>query len=235
MNTGSFGARDISVSLGQEAPILSGINFNLMPGEICGLVGPSGSGKTTLLKVLTRQLEPDSGDVLWSGEVVTPSNANVYLKKISFIPQLLGLIERLPAIDNVISGIADQVGFTASVFRSFPADYIERGITLLNEMGLPARSFTQPVLELSVGQKQRVAIARALMRNPHILLGDEPSSSLDSVTTEACIERMVQFAKDHNSVMLFSCHQKALVEKYATKVISLEDLHAHRSSPDRCS
>lgn len=235
MNTGSFGARGICVSFGQNAPTLSNINFNLMPGEICGLVGPSGSGKTTLLKVLTKQLEQDSGELLWRGEVVTSSNASIYLKKISFIPQLLGLVDRLPAIDNVISGIADQVSLTASVFRSFPLNYIERGITLLNEMGLPERTFTQPVLNLSVGQKQRVAIARALMRNPHILLGDEPSSSLDSSTTEACIERMVQFTKDHNSVMLFSCHQKSLVERYATKVISLEDLSAQRSSPLGCN
>lgn len=214
-------AKSLSVFLNSEVPILNNVSFDINRGDICALVGLSGAGKTTLLKALSNQIKLDHGELFWHQKLISKNNVKWFQKSIALIPQMLGLVERLTAIDNVLSGLGDQLGPSATVFRIFSAKDVSRAIGLLHDMELPAETFETPVYKLSVGQKQRVAIARALIREPQLLLGDEPSSSLDPQTTEASLGQMVEFVRDRNAALIFSCHQHYLVDKFANRVLTL--------------
>jgi len=155
---------------------LRGVSFHIERGRCAFIVGPSGSGKSTLLYLLGAIDQPTSGEILVDGQdLASMSEAaqNVYRRdQVGFIFQAFNLISNLTALENVLVPFLPQ-GVTA--------DQRRRAIDLLSQVGLDDRIDHRPY-QLSGGEQQRVAIARALVKQPLLILADEPTGELDSKT-----------------------------------------------------
>ncbi len=167
-------AKNIHKSFG-ELEVLKGVDMSVNKGEVVSVVGPSGAGKTTFLQILGTLDKPDAGNVIIDGIDVSKLNSNQISefrnKHIGFIFQFHQLLPEFTALENV--AIPALIGGTD--FRKAA----KRAKELLDYMQLTDRLEHKPS-ELSGGEKQRVAVARALINNPHLILADEPSGSLDS-------------------------------------------------------
>ncbi len=161
----------------RRTPVLRDVSFAIGAGEFCAIVGPSGSGKSTLMNIIGLLDRPSSGDVLLDDVPVDAASpeaaAELRNQTLGFVFQSFHLLPRLTAWENVAlpllyRGIARQA-------RKAPA------LAMLDQVGLGDRAEHRPA-ELSGGQRQRVALARALVGGPRLILADEPTGSLDSVT-----------------------------------------------------
>jgi len=160
-----------------EYPALRGVNMEVDRGVFALVVGPSGSGKSTLLHIIGGLDRPTKGSVIVDNEDITKLNdeklSEYRNRKIGFVFQLYNLVPYLTAVENVELPMA-IAGIASSVRR-------KRALELLEAVGLRDKAFKRPT-ELSGGEQQRVAIARALANNPNIVLADEPTGNLDSVS-----------------------------------------------------
>lgn len=160
-----------------EVPALRGVDLLVGPRDFLALMGPSGSGKSTLLHILGLLDRPTSGKVLWEGEDVTQLNgarlASLRGRRIGFVFQMFNLVPNLTALENVELPL---------VFLGVPRrERRRRAQEVLERLGLSDRLRHRPS-QLSGGQQQRVALARALVTDPALLIADEPTGNLDSVT-----------------------------------------------------
>ncbi len=197
---------------------LRGIDFVVSEGEFLSVVGPSGSGKTTLLNVIGCIDFATEGEVKIGGVNLSGLNdkqiTDLRLNKIGFIFQTFNLI---PVLD-----VAENVEFPLLLMKKFTkAEVRKRADKLIEEVGLKEFIDHRPA-ELSGGQRQRVAIARALVTNPDIVLADEPTANLDSVTGASILELMVEMNKVEKTTFVFSTHD-ANVLKYAQKIVKIKD------------
>lgn len=154
--------------------VLGGINMRIDNGSCHCVLGPSGSGKSTLLKIMAMILMPDSGKVLVDGiEVTTADNAqsDKLRERIAYSFQEPLLLPYLSTIENVVD--------LNSVYSEYPDGFLrETALDFLSRVGLENRT-SYPVNRLSVGERKRVDLVRALLRNPGLLIADEPFASLD--------------------------------------------------------
>ena len=159
--------------------VLKGIDLEINKGEIVSIVGPSGAGKTTLLQIMGTLDEPDAGVVQIDGTVVSRMKEKELSafrnKNIGFVFQFHQLLPEFTALENVmipalIAGVSSK-------------EANDRAMKILDFMGLVDRASHKPN-ELSGGEKQRVAVARALINDPAVILADEPSGSLDTLSKE---------------------------------------------------
>ena len=195
---------------------LNGINLSVDKGEFIALVGPSGCGKSTLLYILGAMDSPDEGEIFLEGNNLQKLRnrqlTNLRLKRIGFIFQTYNLIPTLTTLENVmlpmkLSGIIRR---TAR----------EKSIMLLEKMGLKDRLKHVPS-QLSGGQKQRVAIARALANNPAIILADEPTGNLDSISGEIIMDLLHSLNNEGNTIIMVT-HNPDLANR-AGRVVSMKD------------
>jgi putative ABC transport system ATP-binding protein len=197
---------------------LKGVNLSIDEGDFLSIVGPSGSGKTTLLNIIGCIDRASSGSVLVGGTEITSLNdraiTNIRLNKIGFIFQTFNLIPVLDVRENVEFPLLLMKKYSKSEVR-------KRADKLIDEVGLSAWVDHRPA-ELSGGQRQRVAIARALVTNPDIVLADEPTANLDSVTGSQILELMRQMNKIEKTTFIFSTHD-ANVLKYARDIVKIKD------------
>jgi putative ABC transport system ATP-binding protein len=197
---------------------LRGIDLDVKEGDFMSIVGPSGSGKTTLLNVIGCIDFATSGSVKVGGREITALNdrqiTDIRLHKIGFIFQTFNLIPVLDVIENVEFPLMLMKDQSDSEIR-------KRAEKLIDEVGLREFVKHRPA-ELSGGQRQRVAIARALVTNPGIVLADEPTANLDSVTGASILELMQQMNRLEKTTFIFSTHD-ANVLKYATHVVKIKD------------
>jgi putative ABC transport system ATP-binding protein len=198
-------------------PALKGISFDIREGEFLSIVGPSGCGKSTLLNILGCIDKATSGTVTFQGIDLAGLNddqeADIRLNKIGFIFQSFNLVAVLNVRENVEFPLI-MTGVPKAVRRKT----VDR---LVDLVGLKEFVDHKPD-ELSGGQRQRVAIARALVNNPRLVIADEPTANLDSVTSVKIMEVMKEL-NDHEKVsFIFSTHND-LIEKYAKRVIRLKD------------
>jgi putative ABC transport system ATP-binding protein len=176
-------------------------NFTIEEGQFIAVVGPSGSGKTTLLSMLGGLLTPTSGMIVVNGkqvEKLSLRERQEYRRDhVGFIFQANNLLPFLTARENLL--LMSQIG---PGDRQVLNDRAER---LLKEMGLLPRAQALAT-ELSGGEKQRVAIARALMRDPDIVLADEPTANLDSELGRHVVESLVTSVKGRNKIGIMVTH-----------------------------
>lgn len=199
-------------------PALRGVDLDISKGDLVSIMGPSGSGKTTLLNVIGCIDQPTTGSVKVAGRELTlltdKDVTNLRLHHLGFIFQTFNLIPVLTATENVEFPLLLQKRLPRGEIR-------KRAEALLDEVGLAAYRHHRPA-ELSGGQRQRVAIARALVTHPDIVLADEPTANLDSVTGASILEIMVEMNRKEQTTFLFSTHDQNVL-KYARRVIRIVD------------
>jgi putative ABC transport system ATP-binding protein len=213
-------ARDVTKRYavrGIETLALGGVSLAIESGEFVALAGPSGSGKTTLLNLFGALDAPTSGLVALDGQdLATLSRselAALRLAKLGFVFQAFNLIPVLSARENV-EFVMELQGVAAAERRS-------RALAMLAEVGLAELADKRP-LEMSGGQQQRVAIARAIVSEPRVVLADEPTANLDSVTAAKLIDLMEQLNRERGVTFLFSTHDAQVIER-ARRVVRLRD------------
>jgi putative ABC transport system ATP-binding protein len=191
--------------------------LNVRAGEFLGIMGPSGSGKSTLLGLIGGLDTPSAGRVLIDGVDITNLNERALTRirneKIGFVFQFFNLVPTLTALENV----ALPVQFARQ--RKF--DPTRRAQELLDMLQLGDRTHHRPN-QLSGGEQQRVAIARALANDPPLLLCDEPTGNLDTVSGALVLDALRQVQEDLNTTIVVVTHD-ANVAAQADRVISLID------------
>jgi len=201
-----------------KVPALRGIDLAVEQGEFTTIFGPSGSGKTTLLNMIGCLDTPSEGEVKLNGDEVSKLSqtelAMVRRYNIGFIFQAYNLIPVLTAYENVEFAIR-------LIDHSSDAQKKEKVLKMLEEVGLKGLETRRPN-ELSGGEKQRVAIARALVKEPKIVLADEPTANLDSETGAEVIKIMVKMNQELGTTFIFSTHDP-LIMKFAKRLLNLKD------------
>ena len=200
-----------------EVNALRGVSLNIEQGEFISIAGPSGSGKTTLLNLIGCIDKMDGGEISIKGEAVSKmkkkEKTNFRRKNLGFIFQTYNLIPVLTAYENV--------AFVLSLLNLNEKEVKERTMAILKEVGLAGMENRRPS-RLSGGQQQRVAIARALVKNPEIILADEPTANLDSDTGKEILELMKTMNEKHQTTFIFSTHDKMVMD-YANRLVMLHD------------
>jgi putative ABC transport system ATP-binding protein len=199
-------------------PALQDVSLVVTQGDFLSIVGPSGSGKTTLLNLIGCVDTATRGTVLVDGHDTKNLNdrqlTELRLNTLGFIFQSFNLVPVLSVFQNVEFPLLLQRRFTK-------AERAQRVDELLVKVGLDSHTQHRPS-ELSGGQRQRVAIARALVTRPKIVLADEPTANLDSVTGENIIDLMKEMNRVEKTTFIFSTHD-AKVMSHANSVIRLAD------------
>jgi putative ABC transport system ATP-binding protein len=199
-----------------EVHALRGVSFTVQRGEVLAIMGPSGSGKSTLMNMIGCLDVPTSGDYILEGEEVSTLNedqlALVRNQNIGFVFQKFNLLPRATALANVELPLryAGKNGERSELARE-----------ALEAVGLGDRITHQPN-ELSGGQQQRVAIARALVNQPAIILADEPTGNLDSVSGDEIMNLLLDLNHNNGTTLLIVTHDPE-VAAVAERVIHLRD------------
>lgn len=200
-----------------ELEVLKGVDLEIRPGEMTGLVGPSGSGKSTLLHIAGLLERPDSGRVEVEGRdaLAMSDRERTLLRrtKLGFVYQFHHLLPELNAIDNVAAPLMID-GVPRKKARA-------RASELLHIMGLKDREHHQPG-QLSGGEQQRVAIARSLANRPRVLIADEPTGNLDPSTSSTVFQSLFDTARIEHVAVLVATHNMELTA-YMDRVLTLKD------------
>lgn len=211
-----------------EVPALKNLHFAITRRRFNVIVGPSGSGKTTLLNLLGGIDLPSSGAVEIYGQNIAHLSddalADFRAKNIGFIFQNFNLMPVLSAYENV--------EYPLLLTKTPIQERRQRVLEMLAAVGLEKQQRQRPN-ELSGGQRQRVAIARALVKNPQLVLADEPTANLDSKTGHSIIELMQFMQAQHHTTFIFSSHDSHLIE-HAEETFVLQDgeLVEHYREPE---
>ena len=195
---------------------LSGVDFDVSQGELVAVMGPSGSGKSTLLSIAGGLAIPTSGEVVVEGQHLseqTPAQlARLRRRSLGFVFQDFNLIPTLTALENVTLPL-ELDGFRSRVAR-------RAGRDALSSVGLEDKSGSYPD-DLSGGQQQRVAIARAVVGGRRLILADEPTGALDSVTGEMVL-KMLRARVDAGAAGILVTHE-ARHAAFADRIVFLRD------------
>ncbi|MBY0564471.1 MAG: ABC transporter ATP-binding protein [Hyphomonadaceae bacterium] len=196
--------------------VLDGVNLEIMPGEIVGLIGPSGSGKSSLLHAAGLLERPTGGEVWIDGVSAWALDDNgrtrLRREKIGFVYQFHHLLPEFDALENVatpalIGGASKREAHAASA-------------SLLERLGLGGRLRHRPA-QLSGGEQQRVAIARALVNKPVLILADEPTGNLDPDTSAVVFAELLQTVRNEGAAALIATHNLELA-KYMDRVMAID-------------
>ncbi|WP_419255236.1 ABC transporter ATP-binding protein [Caulobacter sp. ErkDOM-YI] len=202
-----------------DLPVLRGVDIDVYPGEVVGLIGPSGSGKSSLLHSAGLLERPDAGLVALGGRDCSKLSerirTRIRLGTVGFVYQFHHLLPEFSALENVA-----MPGLIAGRSR---AEAEGRALELLTELGLSARVNHQPA-QMSGGEQQRVAIARALANKPQLLLADEPTGNLDPATSAAVFQSLYSLARGQGVAALIATHNMDLA-RYMDRVFALRDGH----------
>ncbi|MBM9511107.1 phosphonate ABC transporter ATP-binding protein [Desulfogranum marinum] len=204
-------------------PVLNDISFTVSGKASVAIIGPSGTGKSTLIRCVNKLIPPTAGNVYVSDENITELSGKALRqarRKIGMVFQEFNLVERLSVMENVLSGRLGYVSPWRAWLRKYPQQDIDRAFELLESIGL-IDFFRQRADSLSGGQRQRVGIARAIMQEPHVLLADEPTSSLDPKTSVEIMELLVALSEERGIPLIINIHDVELAKRFTSRVIGL--------------
>jgi putative ABC transport system ATP-binding protein len=197
---------------------LKDISFTIEDGEFVAIMGPSGSGKSTLMHIIGCLDTPTSGTYHLDGRDVSKMSddelAQIRSDKIGFVFQSFNLLPRTTVLRNVMLPL---------VYEGIePAERVRRSNEALAAAGLDVTFSTHLSNQLSGGQIQRVAIARALVNNPSLILADEPTGNLDTVTGEMVLRTFIKLNEEQKRTIIVITHEASIAE-YAKRVIFIKD------------
>ncbi len=207
---------DVKKVYGKDNVVLDGVNVEITKGEFVFLVGFSGAGKSTFMKLLLKEEEPTSGQIILDGSDIT----SVSRRRIPLIRRKMGVVFqdfRLLPNKNVYDNVAyamEIVGERGTIIR-------RQVPKILNLMGIAPKAKSFP-RELSGGEQQRVAIARAMVNNPPLLIADEPTGNLD-YKTSADIMDLLERINLRGTTILMATHDREVVNKLNKRVITIEN------------
>lgn len=216
-----FGKHFILHEQGKVIPSSYNVNLEVHAGELTALIGPTGAGKSSVLKGVYRTYLPSTGEILYrdrSGEEINLVQADEYRilqlrhEEISFVTQFLFCLPRQATLDVVAHPL---------MVRGVPRDTArEQAAAMLAELNLPERLWSISPATFSGGEKQRVNLARGLVSRPRLLLLDEPTASLDTVTAERVIS-LIEAIKQEGVAMLAIFHHPELTQRLANRVVEI--------------
>ena len=205
--------KDLKKSFGEDeykTEVLKGIDFEIEKGEIYVLLGPSGSGKSTLLNIIGGIDQPDSGTIMIQGKTISTLKEKDLTNRnhLGYVFQMYNLISHLNVEQNIDVG---------KYLSKNPLDKEE----LLQTLGLKEHRYKQPN-QLSGGQQQRTSIGRAIIKNPDLLLCDEPTGALDYHTSKDILQLIEDVNKKYGNTTIIVTHNDA-IKDMADRVIYLHD------------
>ena len=199
-----------------ELVVLNGVDLDVMPGEIVGLIGPSGSGKSSLLHAAGLLERPSDGEVAIGGvdawSLGDDARTEIRRTAIGFVYQFHHLLPEFDALHNV--------AVPALIAGRRRREALAEAERLLGVMGLAARVHHQPA-QLSGGEQQRVAIARAMVNRPVLILADEPTGNLDPDTSTIVFQALSNLVKDEGAAALIATHNLDLT-RYMDRTMGLD-------------
>lgn len=216
-----IGLKEVTKSyhlVGQEIPVLKGVNLSIKDGELVALMGPSGSGKSTTMNIIGLLDRPTSGQYFLNGkdvsQLTSDEQATVRNQSIGFIFQQFFLLPRLSALQNVILPMT---------YRKYKqdADLKKLALSIMERVGVAQLAAHKPI-EMSGGQQQRVAIARALIGSPHLILADEPTGSLDSKTGQEVMNLLIELNHKVKATILVVTHDEKVAAQ-CHRIIRVQD------------
>lgn len=181
--------------------VLHDVSLRLAPGEAAAIMGPSGTGKSSLLYILGGLEPPTSGSVTLEGRNPSPQDGHI-----GFVFQDHCLLPQCSVLENVL----------VPTLVAPPDKYTERARNLLEQVGLSDRLDHRPA-ELSGGEKQRVAIARALIRQPRLVLCDEPTGNLDAASASSVASLLLNLHRQQNNILIVVTHSSRLAEEFPVR------------------
>ena len=200
-----------------ELPAVKGISLEVAPGAFVTIMGPSGSGKSTLLNLIGCLDSPTEGKITLKGKDISKLSedelSQLRGKTIGFIFQTFNLLPNLTALENVTLPM---------IFQGVSLKEREkRARELLLSVDLEDRIFHQPA-ELSGGERQRVAIARAFANDPELVIADEPTGNLDSITGKKIMEVLTNFHQEKGKTMVVVTHDPHIAD-YSEEKVNIKD------------
>ena len=205
---------------------LKGVDMQVAPGEVVGLVGPSGSGKTTLLKCLGAVIEPSAGQMTLGEQVIYDDKWKITdlralrRDKIGFVFQAPYLI---PFLD-----VTDNVALLPMLAGRPNAEARQRALELLDALDVAHRAKASPS-QLSGGEQQRVAIARALVNHPPVILADEPTAPLDSERALSVIRILNRMARQYHTAIIVVTHDEKIIPTFK-RIYHIRDGKTHEEA-----
>lgn len=198
---------------------LNDVSLEVNKGEIVSLIGPSGSGKSTLLRCIHGLEKADAGKIYINGEVMDPSDEKKYRQQrnqMGFVFQHFNLFPNMTVLENCNLAQIQVGGKTKEEAEKTSMEYLKR-------VGLAEKRDAYPN-NLSGGQKQRVAIARAMANDPAIILADEPTGALDSVTGRKVMDLFHKLHDEEGKTIVLITHSPELAEE-TERIVTIKDGH----------
>ena len=211
----TFILRELSFSVPGRT-LLQPLSLTFPQGKVCGLIGHNGSGKSTLLKMLGRHQPPSSGEALLNDVPLALWDSKAFAREVAYLPQQLPAAEGMTVRELVAIGRYPWHGALGR-FRQKDREQVEEAIALVDLKPLANRL----VDSLSGGERQRVAIARAVVRQPKILIADEPTGNLDPKHSWEIVKLLEKINKFGTTVLL-TTHNVDIVNKLKRRVITIE-------------
>ena len=201
-----------------EVEVLKGIDFRVKAGEFVAIIGQSGSGKSTLLNILGALDQPTSGLVSIQGVDISKLDSNGLAQlrndKIGFVFQFHHLLAEFTCMENAVMPILISQGKVSK-------EETDRTLKLLERVGV-GHVAAKKANQISGGQQQRVAVIRALARRPALVLADEPTGNLDSVSSKEVFSLMREMTREQNVTFMMVTHEERLAQQ-ADRIFTIED------------
>ncbi|MEG3298009.1 ABC transporter ATP-binding protein [Streptococcus suis] len=199
----------------EQRVIFSDLNMKFEKGKIYALIGKSGSGKTTLLNMLAKLEMADGGRIIYQGQDLSTLSSQVFFRQeMGYLFQHFGLLENQSIRENLDLGFVGQ--------KLSKVERLQRQLVAMEQVNLGYLDMNKPVYTLSGGEAQRVALAKLILKNPPLILADEPTAALDPKNSEEVMQLLTELKNDKR-VIVIATHNPAIWEK-ADVVIDMKEI-----------